>query len=501
MSASLKPVESNYGIRSEYGHLIGGKWVGGSSGQTIALLNPATGETLMRIQAGNSTDVGHAVAAAKSAFPIWSQSSAAERQDLLYEIARRLKARHEEYAILETLNNGKPIRESMYFDMPNAIGQFELFAGAAYGLHGQTLDFPDAIGIVHREPLGVCAQIIPWNVPLLMMACKIAPALAAGNTIVLKPAETVCLSVLEFFVEMADLLPPGVVNVVTGYGADVGEALVTHPDVRKVAFTGSVATARRVIQYASANIVPQTLELGGKSAHIICADADIDAAVESATMSTVLNKGEVCLAGSRLFVHEAIEDEFLEKFRAALGNIRQGDPMDPATQLGAQASAMQMEKVESYLALAVEEGATVFAGGARSDDPRLAKGHYVQPTIFTKVANDMRIAQEEIFGPVTTVQSWRDEDEMMARANDTSFGLAGGVWTRDIARAHRIARKLETGTVWINRYYNLKPNMPLGGYKQSGFGREFSHEVLNHYTQTKSVIVNLQDGKLGMFDQ
>lgn len=501
MSTNLKAIESNYGIRDEYGHLIGGEWVGGASGKTIALLNPATGETLARIQAGNAADVGRAVAAAKAAFPAWSQSSAAERQDLLYEIARRLKARLEEYAVLETLNNGKPIRESLYFDLPNVIGQFELFAGAAYGLHGQTLDFPDAIGIVHREPLGVCAQIIPWNVPLLMMACKIAPALAAGNTVVLKPAETVCLSVLEFFVEMSDILPPGVVNVVTGYGADVGEALVTHPDVRKVAFTGSVATARRVIQYASANIVPQTLELGGKSAHIVCADADIDAAVESATMSTVLNKGEVCLAGSRLFLHEAIEEEFLEKFRDALGNIRQGDPLDPATQLGAQASTMQMEKIESYLALAIEEGATVFAGGARSADAGLAKGHFVQPTIFTKVANDMRIAQEEIFGPVTTVQSWRDEDEMMARANDTSFGLAGGVWTRDLARAHRIARKLETGTVWINRYYNLKPNMPLGGYKQSGFGREFSHEVLNHYTQTKSVIVNLDEGKLGMFDQ
>ena len=306
MSTNLKRVESNYGIRDEYGHLIGGEWVGGASGKTIALLNPATGETLARIQAGNAADVGRAVAAAKAAFPAWSQSSAAERQDLLYEIARRLKARLEEYAVLETLNNGKPIRESLYFDLPTAIGQFELFAGAAYGLHGQTLDFPDAIGIVHREPLGVCAQIIPWNVPLLMMACKIAPALAAGNTVVLKPAETVCLSVLEFFVEMADILPPGVVNVVTGYGADVGEALVTHPDVRKVAFTGSVATARRVIQYASANIIPQTLELGGKSAHIICADADIDAAVESATMSTVLNKGEVCLAGSRLFLHKAI---------------------------------------------------------------------------------------------------------------------------------------------------------------------------------------------------
>lgn len=501
MATVLKSQDNRFGILPEYGNLIGGEWVSGASGKTIDLINPATGGVLSKIQAGNAADVNRAVAAAKAAFPKWADSSPAERQELLMEIARRLKARIQEYSAFETLNNGKPIRESMYFDMPQAIGQFELFAGAAYGLHGQTLDFPDAIGIVHREPLGVCAQIIPWNVPMLMMACKIAPAIVAGNTVVLKPAETVCLSVMEFFREMADIIPAGVINVVTGFGADVGEALVTHPDVRKVAFTGSVGTARKVMQYASVNLIPQTLELGGKSAHIICGDADIDAAVEAATMSTVLNKGEVCLAGSRLFLHETIQDEFLEKFRTSLNGIRQGDPMDPMTQLGAQASKMQMDKVESYLQLAVEEGATVFAGGARSADASLAGGHYIQPTIFTNVANDMRIAQEEIFGPVTSVISWKDEDDMMVQANRTTYGLAGGVWTRDIARAHRIARKLETGTVWVNRYYNLKPNMPLGGYKQSGFGREFSHEVLNHYTQTKSVVVNLQDGKTGMFDQ
>lgn len=501
MATQLKASEKEYGVKSEYGHFIDGDWVSSEGGKTIDLYNPATNKVLSRIQAGTPKDIERAVAAAKGAFPQWSQSLPAERQEILFEIARRLKARLQDYAVFETLNNGKPIRESLYFDMPQAIGQFELFAGAAYGIHGQTLDFPDAVGIVHREPLGVCAQIIPWNVPLLMMASKIAPALASGNTVVLKPAETVCLSVMEFFMEMADLLPKGVVNVVTGYGADVGEALVTHPDVRKVAFTGSVATARRVMQYASANIIPQTLELGGKSAHIICQDADIDAAVESATMSTVLNKGEVCLAGSRLFLHEAIQDEFLEKFRTSLQGIRQGDPLDPATQLGAQASTMQMEKVESYLTLASEEGATVLTGGMRSADPDLADGHFIQPTVFTNVTNDMRIAQEEIFGPVTSVLTWSDEDEMMKRANATTYGLAGGIWTRDISRAHRMARSLETGTVWINRYYNLKPNMPLGGYKQSGFGREFSHEVLNHYTQTKSVVVNLQDGRMGMFDQ
>ena len=501
MATQLKSAENEYGIKSEYGHYIGGEWIAGDSGKTIDLFNPSTGKVLSKIQAGNAKDVERAIAAAKTAFPKWSQSLAGERQEILIEIARRLKARHSHYATLETLNNGKPMRESMYFDMPQAIGQFELFAGAAYGLHGQTLDYPDAIGIVHREPLGVCAQIIPWNVPMLMMACKIAPALASGNTVVLKPAETVCLSVIEFFMEMADLLPPGVINIVTGYGADVGEALVTSPDVAKVAFTGSVATARRIIQYASANIIPQTLELGGKSAHIVCADADIDAAVESATMSTVLNKGEVCLAGSRLFIHQSIQDEFLAKFKAALEGIRQGDPLDMATQLGAQASQMQFDKVESYLRLATEEGAEVLTGGTRADAANLAGGTFIKPTVFTNVKNTMRIAQEEIFGPVTSVITWSDEDDMMMQANNTTYGLAGGVWTKDIARAHRIARKLETGTVWINRYYNLKANMPLGGYKQSGFGREFSHEVLNHYTQTKSVVVNLQEGRIGMFDQ
>ena len=301
MQPKLKETENPYGILSEYGHFIGGEWVSSSGGETIDLMNPATGEVLSRIQSGTPDDINRAVAAAKAAFPAWSQSSASQRQEILYEMARRLKARMQDYAVFETLNNGKPIREGMFFDLPTAIMQFEVFAGAAYGIHGETHNYADAIGIVHREPLGVCAQIIPWNVPMIMMASKIAPALAAGNTIVLKPAETVCLSVMEFFREMADLIPAGVVNVVTGYGAAVGEALVTHPDVRKVAFTGSVATARRIIQYASENVIPQTLELGGKSAHIVCADADIDAAVEAATMSTVLNKGEVCLAGSRMF--------------------------------------------------------------------------------------------------------------------------------------------------------------------------------------------------------
>ncbi|HIF51344.1 MAG TPA: aldehyde dehydrogenase [Thiotrichaceae bacterium] len=487
--------------QKEYGHLINGAWVAGDSGKTIDLLNPFNGEKLSQIAAGNSKDVNAAVDAASNAFPEWSQSSPNQRQEILFEIARRLKVRLNDYAMLETLNNGKPLRESLHFDIPQAINQFELFAGAAFHLHGQSFDYPDAIGLVHREPIGVCAQIIPWNVPMIMMACKIAPALAAGNTIVMKPAETVCLSVMEFFREMSDIIPPGVVNIISGYGPDVGETLITHPDVRKVAFTGSIPTAQKVMQYASKNIIPQTLELGGKSAQIVCDDADIDAAVEGATMSTVLNKGEVCLAGSRLFLHETIQDEFLEKFKTALENIRLGDPSDIATQMGPQASVMQRDKVCSYLELGAEEGASILTGGQRASGVGLDDGNFIQPTIFTNVTNDMRIAQEEIFGPVTCVIPWKEDDDVMRLANESNYGLAGGVWTTNLARAHKISRSMQTGTVWINRYYNLKSAMPLGGYKQSGFGREFCFDVLNHYTITKSVVINLQEGAMGMYDQ
>jgi acyl-CoA reductase-like NAD-dependent aldehyde dehydrogenase len=497
-----KPLEATPAAglyQAQYGHFIGGQWVEGASGATIDLMNPATGERISRIAAGNAKDAERAVAAAAEAFKTWGHSSPAQRQELLIEMARRLKARAQDFALLETINNGKPIREALHFDVPAAIGQFELFAGAAWHLHGQAMDYPDAIGVVHREPYGVVAQIIPWNVPLIMMATKIAPALAAGNTIVLKPAETVCLSVLEFFREMQDIIPPGVVNVVTGYGADVGEPLVTHPLVRKVAFTGSLPTARRIMQYASVNIIPQTLELGGKSAHIVCDDADIDAAVESAALSTVFNKGEVCLAGTRLLLQESIRDEFLEKLSRTLDGIRMGDPTDPATQMGAQASVMQRDKVLSYLDIGVNEGARIYRGGKRATVPGFENGNFIEPTIFVDVDNRMRIAQEEIFGPVTCAITFKNDDEAIALANDSTYGLGGGLWTRNLARAHRISRAMQTGTVWVNRYFNLKPGMPLGGYKQSGFGREFCFDILEHYTLTKSVVINLEEGPMGVF--
>lgn len=476
-----------------YGQFIGGEWVDSDSGKTIALQNPATRETLAHVQAGTAKDAERAVEAAAAAFPAWSRSSSKDRQSLLLAIVERLRARHLDYALMETLNNGKPISESFNMDINWAIDQFEYFAGAAWQIHGDTFDFHDATMLVHREAIGVVAQIIPWNVPLTMAAMKLAPALAAGCTVVLKPAEIACWSVLEFIKDIADLLPPGVINVITGYGSEVGEALVTHPMVRKVAFTGSRPTAQKIMTYASANIIPQTMELGGKSANIVCQDADLDAAVLSAVISTMFNKGEVCHAGTRTFVHEDLYDEFVAKFADSLREVRAGDPLDPATQLGALASQAQFDKVTGYLQLGVEEGATTYLGGKAATVDGLENGFFVEPTIFTEVRNDMRIAQDEIFGPVNCVLGWKDEDEMLRMVNDVEYGLGGGIWTNDLRRAHRLSRGMETGMIWVNRYYNFKPGMPTGGYKQSGFGREQCLETLSHYTVAKAVVINLAD--------
>lgn len=480
-----------------YGHFIGGEWVGSDSGETIALENPATREVLAHIQAGSAADATRAVEAAAAAFPKWSRSSAAQRQAILRAIAQKIRDRQFEYAMMESLNNGKPITDAFTHDIVGAIGHFEYFAGTAFHIHGQSIDTADATVLVHREPLGVVAQIIPWNVPLLMAAFKLAPALAAGCTVVLKPAEVACWSVMEFINDIRDIVPPGVINVITGYGGAVGEALVTHPKVRKVAFTGSRATAQKLIAYAAHNIIPQTMELGGKSANIICADGNVEAAAKSAVISTVFNKGEVCFAGTRLFVHESVEDEFLEAFSRRLAAVRQGDPLHPGTQLGAMASKVQFDKVRSYLDLGPTEGASAFFGGKVASIDGLMDGYFIEPTIFTNVRNDMRIAREEIFGPVVSVIRWKDEEEVLRQANDSIYGLAAGLWTQNLTRAHRMARGLEAGCVWVNRYGNFKPGMPLGGHKQSGFGREGCLDTLNHYTQTKSVVINLEEEDVG----
>lgn len=482
-----------------FGHFIDGKWQESVSGQTIDLSNPATGEIVGSIQAGVAGDVERAVAAAKAAQVKWASTSPNQRQALFLEITQVLRKNAEKYARLESRNNGKLYTEALYGEVPAGIDQFEMFAGGAFHLSGQSFAYPDATGMSFREPYGVCALITAWNGPIFQMAAKVAPALAAGNTVVVKPSEVVCLSALQFMEDIAHIVPPGVINIVTGYGANVGEALVSHPDVRKVGFTGSSATGRKIIQYASKNIIPQTVELGGKSAHIVCDDGDLEAAVEGAIMSTILNKGEVCLAGSRLYLHTRIADEFLDRFKAGLAKIRHGNPLDPKTTIGAQSSQAQMNKILGYLELGVKEGATVFAGGARKIVPGLESGFFIEPTIFTDVTPDMRIMREEIFGPVVCASRWDDEDDLIRQANDSRYGLASGVWTKHLTRALRISRRLEAGIVFVNRYYNWKTGMPIGGYKESGFGRELSIEAMHEYTQTKSVVMNMQEGPIGLF--
>ena len=487
-------------FQPEYGHFINGEWVGGDGGKKLPVYNPSTGGLIAQIQAGNGKDAARAVEAAHAAFPKWSRTSAGERQAILMEMARRMKARLNDFAMMETLDNGKTIVESTYFDIPASIGMLEFYAGTPFHINGETVDHPDAVMYTHREPLGVIAAITPWNIQLFAMMLKLGPALATGNTLVLKPAESTCLATLEFVKEVSSLLPPGVFNVVTGLGPDVGEALVTHPLVRKVAFTGSRPTARKIMCYASANIIPQTMELGGKSANIVCEDADLEAAVEGAVLSTIFNKGEVCIAGTRTFVHEKIHDKFLDRFHTVLKGIRQGDPTQPTTQLGPQASQIQLDRVSAYFDVANQEGATTLLGGKRAKIAGLENGFFIEPTIFSKVDNKMRIAQEEIFGPVTCVIPFKTDDQVVAMANDSIYGLGGGLWTSNLGRAHRMAREIRTGTIWINRYYNFVPGLPLGGYKESGFGREGAFETLNHYTVTKAVVINLNEGPLGVFN-
>ena len=471
-----------------YGHFINGAFEASDSGQTIDLLNPATGRVCGRVQAGNAADVKRAIAAAHAAFPAWARMYPGERQALLVEITRRFTARMFDYAVMESVNNGKTVAEAYFADMMSAKGHLETYTGAAFQVKGETYELPDASVVTLREPVGVVAQIIPWNVPMIMFTTKIGPALAAGCTIVIKPSEIVCLSIMEFLKDIQDVLPPGVVNVVTGYGADIGEALVTDERVRKVAFTGSKPTAQKIIQMAAANVIPQTMELGGKSAHIICASADLEAAADSAVLANTYSKGEMCVAGSRLFVHRKVEADFLALLTDKLAKVRQGDPLDPATAMGAQASRVQYDKILRYIDLAQEEGATLAFGGKPAAIAGFEDGLFIQPTILTGARNEMRFMQEEIFGAVTGVVTWDDEAEMLRQANDTGFGLAGGVWSNDLAQTHRLVRGLETGIIWVNRYLNFKPNMWMGGYKQSGFGREGVTATIEHYTVMKSVV-------------
>jgi aldehyde dehydrogenase (NAD+) len=473
--------------------LINNEWRPSSSGQTMEVINPATEEIIAAVAAADGRDVDAAVAAARAAFDgPWGKMSARERGRLVRKLADRLLERADDVSRLETLHNGKPISESRNIEIPAAAECFEYYAGWADKVMGETIPVKgNHLTYTLREPIGVVAAIVPWNFPLLLAAWKVAPALACGNTVILKPASQTPLTALalgEIAVEIG--LPPGVLNVITGPGSRVGQALVEHPGIDKIAFTGDTSTGKSIMRSAADTLKRITLELGGKSPNIVLADADVEAAIRGATIGIFYGKGEVCAAGSRLLVDRSIKNEFIDKLATRARKMVPGDPLDPKTRFGAIASRKQLDTVLRYIESGRNEGASLVAGGQRADIGT-GKGYFVQPTVFADVTPEMTIAREEIFGPVLAAIEFADLDEAISRANDSQYGLAAGVWTRDIKKAHYVARKLQAGTVWVNTYNVYDTAAPFGGYKQSGFGREMSAHALDHYTQVKSVWVDL----------
>ncbi len=478
----------------KYGVFINGEFRDAASGKTFESINPATGECVAVAAEGDREDVDRAAQAAAQAFPAWSKKAASVRGKALAKLAQLVEANRKELAKLETLDVGKPINDSLKIDLVTAVDALEYFAGIANKVEGETIPVPGRfINFTQREPYGVVGGITPWNYPLLQAIWKIAPAVAAGNTVVIKPAEQTPLTTLELARLSAEAgFPPGVVNVVPGYGETAGHALVTHPTVRKIAFTGSTEVGKLIARNAAEALKPVSLELGGKTPFIVFADADMDAAVSTAFFSIFSNMGEVCTAGSRLFLEESIHDQLLEKLKVRAMKIVVGDPMDPKTTMGPLISKEQREKVEMYVDLGKKEGARLVLGGSRPTDPSLAPGFYFTPTIFDQVQNRMRIAQEEIFGPVLSVLTFYTEEEAIAQANDSIYGLAASVFTRDGAKSLRIASALEAGNMWVNTWGAVNSASPYGGYKMSGYGREMGFAAMEMYTQVKSVWVNLR---------
>ncbi len=476
---------------------INGQWEDAASGRSFESVNPAKGEVWATAPEGDAADVDRAVMAARTAFESgpWGNITPTERGHLIRRLGDLVKENIDYLAELETLDNGKAIRETGDVEMPAIANWYYYFAGLADKIQGETIPLGNSmLNYTLREPVGVVGAIVPWNSPLLMIAFKLAPALAAGNTVVLKPAEQTPVTALEFakLVERAGF-PPGVVNVVTGFGETAGAALVKHPEVDKIAFTGETVTGQIIAREAAATLKHVSFELGGKSPHIVFADADMDNALIGAASGVFVAAGQTCVAGSRLFVQRRVYDEFLTKLSERAKRIRVGDPLQRETQMGSQTSEEQVQKIMSYVDIGKEEGATLLAGGGPPEDPALSGGYFFMPTVFGDVENGMRIAQEEIFGPVIAAGVFDDEDELIAKANGVRYGLAGGVWTQDIKRAHRVARRIKAGTVWVNCYRRLHWASPFGGYKMSGYGRENGLEVMSLYTQVKSVWVDLAE--------
>lgn len=503
--AALEAISGRLKVRKRYDNFIGGEWVAPTQGQYFENITPITGQVVCEVARSTAEDIEKALDAAHAAKDAWARTSLAERSQMLLKVADRMESCLHEIAIVETVDNGKPIRETTAADIPLAVDHFRYFAGCIRAQQGSVCEIDHTTVAYHfHEPLGVVGQIIPWNFPILMAAWKVAPALAAGNCIILKPAEQTPMGILAVMELIADILPPGVLNIVNGFGVEAGKPLAQNQRIAKVAFTGETTTGRLIMQYASENIIPVTLELGGKSPNIFFADVYnedddfLDKALEGFTMFA-LNQGEVCTCPSRALVQESIYDAFMERALERVSKVRQGNPLDIQTMIGAQASFDQQEKILSYISIGREEGANVLAGGGKAELPApFDGGYYVQPTVL-EGNNKMRVFQEEIFGPVLAVTKFKTEEEALQIANDTLYGLGAGVWSRDGSTAYRMGRAIRAGRVWTNCYHLYPAHAAFGGYKQSGIGRENHHMMLEHYQQTKNLLVSYSPKALGFF--
>ena len=505
LQQALEQLRGQVAIRGRYDNFIGGQWVAPVEGRYFDNLSPVTGQKVCEIARSQAADIELALDAAHKAKDAWGRTSPTERSNMLLRIADRMEEKLALLALVETIDNGKPIRETTAADLPLAIDHFRYFAGCLRAQEGSIAEIDhDTIAYHFHEPLGVVGQIIPWNFPLLMAAWKVAPALAAGNCIVLKPAEQTPMSIMVLMDVIGDLLPPGVLNVVNGFGLEAGKPLATSKRIAKIAFTGETGTGRLIMSYATENLIPVTLELGGKSPNIFFADVMaenddfLDKALEGFSMFA-LNQGEVCTCPSRVLVQESMYDRFMEKAVARVGKMKLGSPLDMETMVGAQASEEQLRKILSYIEIGKQEGARVLAGGCRANaGGDLADGYYLQPTILAGT-NGMRVFQEEIFGPVVSVTTFKDAEDALRIANDTNFGLGAGVWTRNGTLAYRMGRGIQAGRVWTNCYHLYPAHAAFGGYKQSGIGRETHKMMLDHYQQTKNLLVSYSAKALGFF--
>lgn len=490
----------NVNLQNEYSLFIGGKWRPASDNKTFSSYCPANGEKLADCAEATKQDVDDAVNAAWKAFETWKDTTPAERAKILNKIADIIDENKEHLALVESMDNGKPIRETMAIDVPYSAEHFRYFAGAILAQEGSAnMLGGETLSLILREPIGVVGQIVPWNFPFLMAAWKLAPVLASGCCTVFKPSSSTPLSVLEFARLIQDVLPPGVFNVITGAGSKSGNYMLEHEGFRKLAFTGSTEVGRSVAKAAAEKLIPSTLELGGKSANIFFSDCKWDMALDGLQLGILFNQGQVCCAGSRVFVQEEIYDKFVEEAVKKFNSVKVGMPWEQGTQMGSQIYEKHLNKILSYIDLAKEEGATIACGGKRITENGLDKGFFMKPTLISDVKNNMRIAQEEIFGPVACIIKFKTEEDVIRMANESDYGLGGAVWTRDINRAIRVCRKIETGRMWVNTYNAIPEGAPFGGYKTSGIGRETHKDVLQHYTQVKNIMINLSENPSGFY--